>query len=683
MADNWKIVFEGDFIIIIVVIIIATLIIAYLINALLTKKSRAVIVLLFIIRLLTVLMIALLFLKPVYEYTTIEEEILDVPLIIDSSFSLNDAIETDEGITSKKDYLNSILEQHILNNSAISNKINVVIYDPLSKSFIENKEQLSTKDYYGIFDLSQSLSLVNSESTSYPKAMFLSDYGLSYSDSSESYYTPLFFIAPELRNKDVYINDVRFDEEKSSIVLNLVSLNSTEEEIDCSLYIKDKLITSKVHQSTKGINRVDIPLPSDLTGKHIVKTEIQLLESRYDNPLNNTDYVSIDIKKEKDRPTIHYYLDKPSFTTSFISRHLRKNENFTLKHYYTINKQIRGSKYIRNDDILIIQNLSERNIQSISTEVRKAMFRHINEGGKAIFIIPESDPMTIQNYFFPHTPMFRRATKTNDAGGNLTLTLTNEGKKASFLTFNNSKTAQKHWDRLNYYDEPKYTIKTGREGTTLAHIKDKPALIKSKHRNIVAFLFKGLWRTDFLNQSYGLDTTYLPDLLDELISKEFNPMFEESLIKIEKQILEFGEETNIYFNPNLVDKNKLKIINNAGEHKLYPITENERLTSRFRAKALGENKIYEGDKLLGEIYVRYPQDENQTPNYKLIENLAKETGGAVIKDEDLEEISAYFKKEVKKNIETHKKVLVNVYLFFGIIILLLCIEWIIRKKFLL
>lgn len=682
ITDNLEITLEGDFIIIILTAIIATHIIAYLISGVLTKKKRPLLLILFILRSFAVLSIALLFFKPVYTYRTVEEETLDVPLILDSSFSLNDAIQTNEGIKSKKFYLDELLSQYVLDNEGIYDKVNLILYDPLQKVFIENPYQLKGSKPYGIFDLDHSLSLINSEATAYPQAVFMSDYGLPDMTIPEIYYTPILFIAPELRNKDVYIDKISFDKVNNSIELFIYSPNDDSEEVDCSLYIKEELITSKIHQTIKGITRIEIALPQQVIGRHTVKAEISLLGTRYDNPLNNVDYVNIHIEKDKVKSTIHYYFDKPSFTTSFVSRHLSGFENYKLKHYYTINNQIKSSKYIKNDDVLLIQNLDEKDIQSIGIETRKAMFKHINDGGKAIFIIPDAEPMTIQNYFFPHTPILSRTSKTEDTLTNKTLKLTAEGKKSTFLTFSNRKTAQKHWDRLNYFDEPAYTIQAGKSGLVLGHINDKPALIRSSEKNIVMFLFGGLWKIDFLNQSYGLNTTYLPDLLEELISKEFNPELQDSLIRIDKQILEFGEETDIYFNEKLIQKEQLNIRGNDNERKLYTREQNGKLHARFTAKSLGKNSIYEGSKLLGEIYVRYPHIENSPINYGLIDRVAKETGGIVIKNKDLDDISSYFTKEVEKNFKIHKKELLNIYLCFGIAILLICIEWIIRKKFL-
>ncbi len=63
-----------------------------------------------------------------------------------------------------------------------------------------------------------------------------------------------------------------------------------------------------------------------------------------------------------------------------------------------------------------------------------------------------------------------------------------------------------------------------------------------------------------------------------------------------------------------------------------------------------------------------------------VENLAQKSGGSVISN--FEDISSNFQKETRKIEKNHKINLTNNYLFFIIIMIMLSLEWFIRKKFL-
>lgn len=673
---NSGIIFEGVYNTITFVFIFIIFLVSFGISSFILRKRIKTFILLLFLRLCVLVILLLIILKPVYIYYSVEEELLEVPVIIDKSFSQYNTTFEYDGIDHNA-LQERILDEHILQNDDLKGKMNVILYDTAVSKFVKNPKESQP---YGITDMNSILDVFQSKSLDYKKIIILSDWYYKYQYEKQHSKSPVYFIDTNFHADDPFIREVLFNKDTETVQAVICATNEYDGEIDFTLkYDKGVLYNDMVNLTNREVI-INIPASNIPVGKHILTAEITVPHP--DNKKNNISYVKTDIKRKENIPTVHYLCGEPNFTTSFISRFVINNDDLNIKQYYMkpgINKiQIENIKSI---DILILQNIDNSYINKISVKSKQNITKHIKAGGKTIIVSPVHNPKLLQESFFSKTPLLEKSWKNDASTKQYALKLSSNAYNENYMTFYNKTTAQQEWDRLIFFNEPNYVIKPSKSAEILATINDTPAIIKSANGNIIAFLFGGLWRMDFSNMKYGIESNYLNSMLQNILVDERTKDIQLKRIYIQKEIIEFGEQTKIEFNVDKVNTKNLKIVSSNEITDIQILENDKEMCYIFKAEQLGKHIILENGEEIGNIYVKYPQAENSKVNMDEINKLVSESGGEIISG-DLQNIAESFTKTARKYEKELKIKLTNIYLFFILIILLLSIDWVIRKKYL-
>ncbi len=679
--NDWFIHFDTNLNINILVIILSIFILIYISIFLIYRKYGKISFALSILRLLPLLLILLFIFNPVLVFNYDIEMTKDVPIIVDTSFSMKDSIVTKDKSISKLDYIKGLISEQVINTEDMNSIMNPILYDPIDKVMIDDINSLSSN---GILDMDVISKLVK-DNQSYSKLIMVSDLKISDEDFdlllNRITNIPIFIINPIMMDNDISIKELSFDKIKNTINVIAKTKENKGKELISKLILDNKTLISKNITINQDITQIEMPIPDNLYGNFVFTLEIDI-DGTYDNELDNTDYIEIDLEKKEIIPIVHYLFDKPTFNTAFISRIIKNSEDMKLKQYYpNYDNQINTNIRINNNDIIILQDLDNEYISLLPENIINKLKKHINNDGKTLLLYSNQDPFLIQKRLFPDMNLIQSSSKTNTSftKEEFPMILTQQGKKSDFLNFDNRSRSQEYWNTLNFFYPPTYNIQQGKDGLVLSTIDNKPGIITSEKKDITIFNFSGLWKMDFKNLTYGLKTHYLPDMLTDLLVDK-KPFFEKnSRIIIKERILEFGERTQIFFNPNFVNPDEISIVNMNEQYKIYPMQMDRVLKADFIAKSIGKHEIYHKGELLGSIYVRYPEKETLPINIEKAKEIAHKTDGSVITN-DFENLSKYFEKDTIKINKKERINLYNPYIFFILILVFLSLDWIIRKR---
>ncbi len=684
---DWSIITETNINYTILIVIFSIFFIIFTIIYLINKQLGKLALISYFLRLGMILPIMLFLLNPILTYKYEEEVLLDVPIIFDSSFSMADSINLNNENKSKIEYSKELISQYIINSSIVRNKVNTIIYNPIDNHIINNINDIITN---GVFDISIIPKLMNNKLKTYPYLILVTDLYIPDSDfelisnnnlNDNMLDTPIYIFSPQFNVNEILINDISYNEKKRTISLNAKTDGNIGKQLNVTVNTSEKELYNENLIINSNEVLIDIPLPRNLYGLHIFEVKINI-NNKYDNTLNNVDYIEINLNEEHEIPTIHYFFEKPTFTTAFISRIINSSDDLKLNQYYPNYKgEISPNINFKNNDIIILQDLTNDFVLSLDDRTRNNIKNHIYDNGKTILLFPNKNPLIIQKQFFPNINIINTSVMNNNINPNKEspLKLTDLGLDKEYLTFNSKYRAQDYWDRLDFFYPPAYEISVGKDGEILSLLDNLPVIISSKKMDITLFTLAGLWKIDFKNLSFGIESHYLPNMIIDLLTKKKDFFDKDSKIIINDRILEYGESTVLFFNKDYINQDSIRIINDKEDYMIYPKSIDESLKIDFKPNLLGKHEIYYKNELLDTIYVKYPSKERTSANYEKAKIIAQNSGGSVITN-NFENFGKILEKETKIIIKKGKINLYNPYIFFILIIIFLGIDWIIKKR---
>lgn len=666
-------------------------------------KHRKKYIFLFIIRAVILSLILLYFFKPAIQNIQKEEYLPEIPVFIDSSFSMLQDIQGDNKIQSRLDYAKGIYKNYFqkLNSQADPNKQNKEklqfrLYNWIDDQTSEVQNIESLKAESGIFNFSDWLNfLKGSINLSSPAVVLLTD--LNHNINAEEFKglkQRIYIPTLDHFAQDLSIKSMDSNFKRSYYSITMECSNQYEKSIlaELKLLHKNKLIYKQKINLKAGLNYKTIKLRKRFKEKVIIKAEILHL-SNESNRLNNVYYLSLEGKEAK--KNIQLYFGKPSYNLSFLRQFLKKQAFYNNQlHLPKLNEKLRIKPTSIKDCIII------GNIDSLDSLSVKRIKRFTQKGGLTIFLRGNSNLVSLNRSpasdFLPFAILRKYYSKRKN---NLNLVLSHHGLKYPFLNFREKKFAQTIWNDLPFFSSQDYYYRLKKNTAILATIEDQPAILLNQYSKgyIITILTDSLWKIDFSNLSYGIKSQYYDQFWDELIQFRESKKSEKK-ISLSQDIIEYGKEITLFFPAeNFQDKDQYYIETEKGK-KIPLILEKKQglYVSKYKTNSLGKNSIYQlkskknNAKYLSAFYVNYPLwesvDLDSKKKEEILKQISKLSKGRIIHLRDLTKLDGkYFRLEkeaykVISDTSTRPKdsfILSTVFLL--VIILLFTLEWYLKK----
>ncbi|MDH5682682.1 MAG: hypothetical protein OEZ36_13915, partial [Spirochaetota bacterium] len=280
----------------------------------------------------------------------------------------------------------------------------------------------------------------------------------------------------------------------------------------------------------------------------------------------------------------------------------------------------------------------------------------------------------------------------------MSLSISRTGKNFPFLNFRDPDSAAKVWDELAVFPVVKGNILRKRGAMSLGEIDDKTAILYQKvgRGQVLAVLFDELWKMDFGNKGFGIQSSFYDQFWDEILRLN-EPGEGQRLVNLLQQVYEFGDRVKIFVSRKDLSGNDRLEIRGAGETERHeiamsPVNGESGSMVSFRCRFLGENKIVlkrkgRPDMVVARYYVNYPQGESRQRSNayrkKLAQRLTESTGGRILTASSISELKPddIHLRKISERVVFETK-LAHRWFTLLFIVMLLSSEWVVRRYYL-
>ncbi|MDH4128563.1 MAG: hypothetical protein OEV44_07420, partial [Spirochaetota bacterium] len=600
------------------------------------------------VRAIALALIILFFYKPVLQYNEIKSSTQSIPIFIDNSLSMNNDLEVSDRKNLKAKYLyyKELISNNFLKKD-INQKINFELYTYNDGKIVELTPGTPTN---GIFNINQWLvEQKNTSNNTNSSVILFSDLNFNVNKKELNNFLhslglkkKVYVVYEDEKVIDSYIESVNLmDKGNNGYQLSFKFVKHGDKPINVtfSLFDNDKNIFKKNYLLDKKENLIILPEHFKFKNDTILKAYLnpKITES---NMLNN--YYYFKVKGKNKAKKVHILFMKPSFELSFLRKTLRELEDYNIKVYTPThtNKNIRLDSLSTNDKVII------GNLDDLDTHNAKILNNFVMRGGFLIFLKGNSrlDKLIKGNILqiLPFTYAKSNMPNTNyTLEEQLSMNLTSHGKKYYFLNFRDINLSSKIWGELPIFSPIEGTIKAKEKSIILSTLNNKPAIIHQKVNKgiVMAILADPLWKIDFFNRGFGIQTNYYDQFWDELIKLNENEIKDDK-IRLSKEICELNEKLTIYLSSAKFKLDDILIVRNEkGNHQLKLEKSGNQILTRFSCNQIGENNVIlksknMTEKKLGKFYVNYPlQEQFQHPNelrLSIANIISKMTNGKIV-----------------------------------------------------
>jgi hypothetical protein len=504
--------------------------------------------------------------------------------------------------------------------------------------------------------------------------------------------------------KNVIANKTVYKNNPTTISAEITAKNLSDFKTTVKLVYNNKVIAAKQVAIKKSdeIYPVDFEITPKTTGNLRYKIQIDGFESEKFIE-NNTYQFQLEVLKDK----LHVGLlaDKPGYDLRFIKQILNSDKSIQLAIFIELNPNTSSVqqilKVIDSSDVIILIDFPGRNTpQSLKNNLSNLIE---SKRIPVCFLATANPSKNFINIIKKRFPDFSYT--ASNSFSNVFAVPTISGKlNTVFNIFDSSELNNAFWQNsapIEYYFNKIQTAKTDKILLQAKDNPNKPVLLSNvfKGLNNLLFLGNGFWRWKFLmaedRQFSGAYETFFVNLI-KWISK--NPGMENINIEVNKKGLPLGEQltANIQlydasFNPVSDGEIKLLISGPTGEFEATAKnTSNGNYTWEFNPLAEGSYKIkadaYKNDVFLGdnEIEVNVLPVNNEfiftKQDADFLNKLAIATGGKYFTVNNYKDIIPLLPNTPKIVSTTINYDLWNKLYTLLLIILLLSVEWFIRKR---
>ncbi len=611
---------------------------------------------------------------------------MEIPFFIDHSYSMNN--NTDVDSTSFQSFWVSWLHGLQANQSNWNSnwQIHSYLFNAMSIPY-----QLDTPAPLpdGIFKWDSFQETINSRLFDYPAAILLSDLCFPMPDLSEPLHTPVFLINPEVELHDLWVEDPDAIDDTRTVTLR--STYSETIDITSHVQLQDETILTKDTTINPGLNTIPIRLEQDAEEERIYSIRFEYPDQT-GNPLNKWAYRVVPPRELK-KTQLHILVGKPSWDTSFALRTLIKQDDYEL--LIAIAKAKGGASFVNPPsppDRVIIFNPTARGIAS---NVTNQLDDFISKGGIGFLFMGDMNASEIQQSplrpFFPITLLSNEAATPSGMG---VLEVTRSGSQQALLSFRDPIHVHDMWRDLPYFYHPRYGFKLKSRTQIFAEVGNRPVIIHQSYEmgSVVTVLVSGFWQLDFRNQAYRIESTYLSKWWDEVLHFGEETQVTDALYTIHPKIVQPNEEIILRVNPRKSPATAIEIHKLDEKLRSVPLVTNEETVfreARFSFSTPGNYKIMLANHYLCTIHVIYTPEENRLPltleDRDVLHDYLDNHGGGVF-PKDLQLVGEDLKKWEEDVVETRTNPLFEfypwlAYLFLVLLLLLLFLEWFLRRLF--
>jgi len=503
--------------------------------------------------------------------------------------------------------------------------------------------------------------------------------------------------------KNVIANKTVYKNNPTSVIAEISAKNITNINSTVKLIHKNKTIAAKKVAIKKSdeIYPVEFEIIPKNTGN--LKYEIQIDGFQSEKFKQNNAY-QFQMEILKDKLHVGLIANKPGYDLKFIKRILQSDKNIQLSSFIQVipNSGLQQMlKVIDSSDVLIVIDLPQKNTpQSLKNnlinliDTRRISVCFINTAK------PDNNFTNLIKKRFPEMS-YTAANSFSEVFANPTITAK---LNTVFNIFDSSELNENFWQNtapIEYYFNRVQIAKTDK---VLLQAKDnlnRPILLTNTNKGInnLLLLGNGFWRWKFLvaedRQFAGAYETFFINLI-KWISKD--PGTKNVNIEVNKKGLPLGEQlftsVQLYdasFNPVIDGEIKLIISGPTGEfeaiatntgkgHYSWSFIPNSEGSYKIKAVAykndvnLGNNEIEINVLPVNSEFIFTKQDND------FLKNLAETTDGQYFNSENFKDIIPFLPTTPETTSTTVNYDLWNKLYTLLLIILLLSIEWFIRKR---
>lgn len=223
------------------------------------------------------------------------------------------------------------------------------------------------------------------------------------------------------------------------------------------------------------------------------------------------------------------------------------------------------------------------------------------------------------------------------------------------------------------------------------------ALRKYHRSKIVAIFTDNLWQMYFKNPDVSKNATHYPKLIYQILLFLSIKLDETLTINLDKDNYQEGDEVNFFVDINSdkkIDDIKIKVSGEKGEIEDISYTQDTSLNNRYEGKfevtdegkykieitAISDNKVlFKGNKFF-DVLPSSLEFENTKLNRDLLKDISNKTGGKYYDFNNYQKIKKDISLKKDKIIEREKIEVRQLPIFLIIIMMLLILEWVVRRR---
>ncbi|MDH5680887.1 MAG: hypothetical protein OEZ36_04815, partial [Spirochaetota bacterium] len=497
---------------------------------------------------------------------------------------------------------------------------------------------------------------------------------------------------------DHYIKKISLDRKANGqylVKVNVIRTAEKPEKVILTLSHNNKALVSRPFTLNRKDNWLYVFLNTPFIDHQVLRATIKSPEK--EGNIDNNHFF-FRVKGRSDSKIVHIVFGRPSFDLSFLRNFLRRQEKYEVRVYIPKPGQPIRLPWLNPKDKLVLAD-----IDKLSNPQETRIIQFVRSGGLLVFMRGDSDlptllyprlasvmPFQYQRDLFQQ-PESMDASKTS-------LSLTVAGLKFAFLNFRDPDSAGKVWDELAVFPVIKGNILSKYGALVLGRMNHKPAILYQKYGRgqTVAVLFDQLWKMDFGNKGFGIQSSYYDQFWDEIL-KLNDPGEGPRLVSLLQEVYQYGDKAKIYVSrKDLLGDDRLEIrgTDKLERHEitLRPVNGDSGGSISVKCRYLGENRIVlirkgRPDLVVARFYVNYPLDESvqRTNAYrkKLAQILTESTGGRILLSHDLSRLRAediHLRKVTERVVSETK--LAHRWFTLIFIVSLMTFEWVLRRYYL-